>query len=86
MEGSMNADEIRSDDRERMAREFAFVGEMVYYLDERGMHFGYLVKRGYKWATVRHGEDTRRVPVSGVRLWPPSQADAPGRPVKRGRA
>lgn len=61
-------------------------GEVVYYRDKTGAHFGHLVERGYKWARVRHGDRVRRVPVEDVKPWPPAKVDAPAKPVKRGRA
>jgi signal peptidase I len=61
-------------------------GDVVYYRDKTGAHFGHLVERGYKWARVRHGDTTRRVPVADVKPWPPVYDAAPTRPVKRGRA
>jgi hypothetical protein len=27
-------------------------GDVVYYRDKTGAHFGHLVERGYKWARV----------------------------------
>jgi len=60
-------------------------GDVVYYRDKTGAHFGHLVERGYKWARVQHGERVRRVPVEDVKPWPPAKADAPAKPVKRGR-
>jgi hypothetical protein len=60
---------------------------VVYYRDDSGRaHFGHLVERGYKWARVRHGDSTRRVPVEDVRPWPPVREAVTTRPVKRGRA
>jgi|APGre2960657404_1045060.scaffolds.fasta_scaffold05915_4 hypothetical protein len=67
-------------------------GDVVYYRDKTGAHFGHLVERGYKWARVRHGDSTRRVPVEDVRPWPPvhdgeQRVDIPPvRRVKPGRA
>lgn len=61
-------------------------GAVVYYRDESGAHFGHLVRAGYKWARVQHGDNVRRVPVEDVKPWPPAKVDAPAQPVKRGRA
>jgi len=60
-------------------------GDVVYYRDKTGAHFGHLVERGHKWARVQHGERVRCVPVDDVKPWPPATADAPAKPVKRGR-
>ena len=60
-------------------------GDVVYYRDKTGAHFGHLVERGCKWARVQHGDTRRRVPVEDVRPWPPAKVDAPVQPAKRGR-
>jgi hypothetical protein len=61
-------------------------GDVVYYRDKTGAHFGHLVEPRYKWARVRHGDSTRRVPVADVKPWPPVREAVTTRPVKRGRA
>ena len=62
------------------------VGDLVYYRDKTGAHFGHLVESGYKWARVRHGDACRRVPVEDVKPWPPEKVDTPAKMVKRGAA
>lgn len=60
-------------------------GDMVYYLNERGAHFGRLRSIGRKWATVEGGWKVARVLVEDVKPWPPAKVDASAKPVKRGR-
>lgn len=61
-------------------------GDVVYYRDERGAHFGRLRSIGHKWAKVEGGWKVARVPVQDVRPWPPAKVDAPAKPAKRWRA
>ena len=60
-------------------------GDTVYYWDTIGGRFGHLVKKGYKWAHVRHGEKVVKIPVSDIRKWPP-EGEWQAIPAKRGRA
>ena len=62
------------------------VGDVVYYRDENGAHFGRLRSLGRKWAVIEGGWKRRRVPVADVKPWPPVREAVTTRPVKRGRA
>ena len=58
-------------------------GDVVYYRDKTGAHFGHLEQQGHKWARVRHGESSRRVPVEDVKPWPPARTEVATKPVRR---
>jgi hypothetical protein len=60
-------------------------GDAVYYRDEKGAHFGHLMKAGYKWARVQVGFELKRVPLADVKPWPPERVESAPVKVKRGR-
>lgn len=60
-------------------------GEVVMYRDRDGAHFGYLRRRGYKWAQVEVAGAVKRVPLESVRQWPPVREERAVTNVRRGK-